>query len=135
MVGVVAGAHGAIYQRGHVPPLHVVVRRAGGYARAPVGLRRAGAARGHAGRSLHARRPPHRDVRKRRAGVGRLYLPHAGGQLLGEPDDGGGAVAIRNYLKTPLCHSELVSESPKEGNNPDEILKQVQDDTFFCVLR
>ena len=42
---------------------------------------------------------------------------------------------LRNYLKTPLCHSELVSESPKEGNNPDEILKQVQDDTFLFVLR
>ncbi len=42
---------------------------------------------------------------------------------------------LRNYLKTPLCHSELVSESPNEGKNPDEILKQVQDDTSLCVLR
>ena len=42
---------------------------------------------------------------------------------------------LRNDLKTPLCHSELVSESPKEGNNPDEILKQVQDDTLAWVLR
>jgi len=39
-------------------------------------------------------------------------------------------VELRNDLKTPLCHSELVSESPKEGNNPNEILKQVQDDTL-----
>ena len=51
---------------------------------------------------------------------------------------------LRNYLKTPLCHSELVysvsqlclvSESPKEGNNLNEILKQVQGDTFLYVLR
>ncbi len=34
-----------------------------------------------------------------------------------------------------MCHSGLVSESPYEGNNPDEILKQVQDDTASCVLR
>ena len=40
----------------------------------------------------------------------------------------------RNYLKTPGCHSELVSESPIDGNRPDEILKQVQDDTFLYVL-
>ena len=42
---------------------------------------------------------------------------------------------LRNYLKTPLCHSELVSESPIDGNRPDEILKQVQDDIFLYVLR
>ncbi len=42
---------------------------------------------------------------------------------------------LRNDLKTPLCYSELVSESPIDGNRPDEILKQVQDDTFLCVLR
>jgi len=41
---------------------------------------------------------------------------------------------LRNDLKIPLCHSELVSESPKDSNNPDEILKQVQDDTSFFVL-
>jgi len=35
---------------------------------------------------------------------------------------------FRNYLKAPLCHSELVSESPIDGKRPDEILKQVQDD-------
>ena len=42
---------------------------------------------------------------------------------------------LRNDLNTPLCPSELVSESPKEGNRPHEILKQVQDDTTSCVLR
>ena len=41
----------------------------------------------------------------------------------------------RHDFNTPLCHSELVSESPKDGNNPEEILKQVQDDTLVCVLR
>jgi hypothetical protein len=30
---------------------------------------------------------------------------------------------------------ELVSESPDDGNNPDEILKRVQDDTLVYVLR
>ena len=45
-----------------------------------------------------------------------------------------GVDSLRNDLKTPLCHSELVSESPYEGNNPDEILKQVQDDTLVYVL-
>ena len=29
----------------------------------------------------------------------------------------------RNDLKTPLCHSELVSESPIDGNRLDEILR------------
>ena len=42
---------------------------------------------------------------------------------------------LRNYLKTRKCHSELVSESPNDGNNPDEILKRVQDDTLVYVLR
>ncbi len=42
---------------------------------------------------------------------------------------------LRNDLNTPLCHSELVSESPIDGNRPDKILKQVQDDTFLYVLR
>jgi len=51
---------------------------------------------------------------------------------------------LRNDLNTPLCHSELVysvsrlclvSESPIDGKRPDEILKQVQDDTFLYVLR
>ncbi len=42
--------------------------------------------------------------------------------------------SLRNYLKTTLCHSELVSEPPKNSNNPDEILKQVQDDTFLYVF-
>jgi len=46
-----------------------------------------------------------------------------------------GSWVLRNDLNTPLCHSELVSESPHEGNNPDEILKQVQDDTLVYVLR
>ena len=49
----------------------------------------------------------------------------------------------RNYRKTPGCHSELVyyvsrrclvSESPIDGNRPDEILKQVQDDTFLYLF-
>ena len=47
----------------------------------------------------------------------------------------GAPLRFRNDLRTRRCHSELVSESPGDGNNPDEILKRVQDDTLVWVLR
>ncbi len=79
-------------------------------------------------------RPSYREARSTTphlgsiAGVGRYFFGED--RILDKA-----FIVLRNDLKTPLCHSELVSESPDDGNNPDEILKQVQDDTLVYVLR
>ena len=44
------------------------------------------------------------------------------------------SAVLKSLSAPPWCDSELVSESPDDSNNPNEILKRVQDESMGRFL-